>query len=139
TVTSPSSRPRPSPKGPTSCGGNSVCRKRQPAPRTRACRRILCLRSPTAKGARLLSSTLNPELNRLLKGVSRSFYLTLRVLPRSIRPQIGLAYLLARTGDTMADTELLSAEARLAALESLRARILGQSTAPLSFGEIARH
>jgi len=82
---------------------------------------------------------LNPELNRLLKGVSRSFYLTLRVLPRSIRPQIGLAYLLARTGDTMADTELLSAEARLAALESLRARILGQSTAPLSFGEIARH
>ena len=43
-------------------------------------------------------------LNGLLQGVSRSFYLTLRVLPGSIRPQIGLAYLLARTTDTIADT-----------------------------------
>ena len=32
----------------------------------------------------------------LLKQVSRSFYLTLRVLPAPIRPQISLAYLLAR-------------------------------------------
>ena len=32
----------------------------------------------------------------LLKNVSRSFYLTLRVLPGKIRTQIGLAYLLAR-------------------------------------------
>ena len=36
-------------------------------------------------------------LQQLLKSVSRSFYLTLWVLPAEIRPQIGLAYLLART------------------------------------------
>jgi phytoene/squalene synthetase len=32
-------------------------------------------------------------LTDLLRDVSRSFYLTLRVLPREIRPQISLAYL----------------------------------------------
>ena len=48
-----------------------------------------------------------PSLNQLLKQTSRSFYLTLRVLPRAVRPQIGLAYLLARTTDTIADTEIV--------------------------------
>jgi hypothetical protein len=36
-------------------------------------------------------------LNDLLKATSRSFYLTLRVLPARVRPQIGLAYLHTRT------------------------------------------
>ena len=35
-------------------------------------------------------------LNDLLKATSRSFYLTLRVLPARVRPQIGLAYLIAK-------------------------------------------
>jgi hypothetical protein len=35
-------------------------------------------------------------LNELLRATSRSFYLTLRVLPGAIRPQIGLAYLPAQ-------------------------------------------
>ncbi len=46
---------------------------------------------------------MNAALNDLLKRTSRSFYLTLRVLPAAVRPQIGLAYLLARTTDTVAD------------------------------------
>ena len=74
----------------------------------------------------------------LLKEVSRSFYLTLRVLPGSIRLQLGLAYLLARTTDTIADTEVVPLEARLAALQALRARILGEGSGPLEFGELAR-
>ena len=74
----------------------------------------------------------------LLQATSRSFYLTLRVLPRAIRPQIGLAYLLARATDTIADTEILPVAARLAALQKLRERILGQSSAPLNFGELAQ-
>ena len=78
------------------------------------------------------------ELNNLLKGTSRSFYLTLRVLPGAIRPQIGLTYLLARTSDTIADTELVPLEQRLDALHKLRDRILGSSTAPLNFGELAK-
>ena len=77
-------------------------------------------------------------LTRLLKQVSRSFYLTLRVLPRAIRPQIGLAYLLARTADTIADAELVPATQRLDALQELRERILGQSSAPLNLGELAQ-
>ena len=63
----------------------------------------------------------------LLKRNSRSFYLTLRVLPRAIRHQIGLAYLLARTTDTIADTEIVSPGQRLNALDQLRERFLGIS------------
>jgi farnesyl-diphosphate farnesyltransferase len=80
----------------------------------------------------------NELLTDLLEKVSRSFYLTLRVLPKSIRPQIGLAYLLARTTDTIADTEIVGIEQRLKMLQALRERILGTSTAPLDFGQLAQ-
>jgi farnesyl-diphosphate farnesyltransferase len=76
-------------------------------------------------------------LNELLKSTSRSFYLTLGVLPSRVRPQIGLAYLLARTTDTIADTDVLPVERRLGALQQLRDRILGRSTTPLNLGEFA--
>jgi farnesyl-diphosphate farnesyltransferase len=79
------------------------------------------------------------SLTDLLKATSRSFYLTLRVLPAAVRPQIGLAYLLARTTDTIADTELVPLEQRLDALKRLRERILTSSTVPLNFGELAQH
>ncbi|MCX6891041.1 MAG: phytoene/squalene synthase family protein [Verrucomicrobia bacterium] len=78
-------------------------------------------------------------LSGLLKDVSRSFYLTLRLLPGKVRPQIGLAYLLARTTDTIADTGLVPLEQRLQSLQDLRARILGTRPAPLEFGSLARH
>ena len=80
---------------------------------------------------------MNPDLNNLLKATSRSFYLTLRVLPAAVRPQIGLAYLLARTTDTIADTEIVPLDQRLGALQQLRERMLGQNSAPLNFGELA--
>lgn len=63
-------------------------------------------------------------LNDLLRDVSRSFYLTLRLLPAAVRNQIGLAYLLARATDTIADTGAVSVEKRLATLQELRTRIL---------------
>jgi farnesyl-diphosphate farnesyltransferase len=78
------------------------------------------------------------ELKKLLKATSRSFYLTLRVLPRRVRPQIGLAYLLARTTDTIADTEIIPPGRRHDALHELRDRILAKSTAPLKFAEFAK-
>jgi farnesyl-diphosphate farnesyltransferase len=77
-------------------------------------------------------------LNDLLQATSRSFYLTLRVLPARVRAQIGLAYLLARTTDTIADTEILPVAQRLDALQKLRERILGQNSTPLNFGELAQ-
>src|ERR1035441_7158752 len=65
-----------------------------------------------------MADTPNEMLRGLLKDVSRSFYLTLRVLPGSIRSPVGLAYLLARTTDTIADTELVSIEQRASALQT---------------------
>ena len=77
-------------------------------------------------------------LGGLLKDVSRSFYLTLRVLPGKVRVPIGLAYLLARTTDTIADTELVALEQRLEALRQLRDRIQGRRATPLDFGTMAQ-
>ncbi|HTJ94168.1 MAG TPA: phytoene/squalene synthase family protein [Pararobbsia sp.] len=64
-------------------------------------------------------------LGALLKGVSRSFYLTLRVLPAGMRDPVGLAYLLARAADTIADTSLIAPERRLEWLLALRAQVNG--------------
>ena len=61
----------------------------------------------------------------LLKRVSRSFYISLAVLPSAIRPTIGLAYLLARAADTIADTRLIERRARITHLEALRAEMTG--------------
>jgi len=64
-------------------------------------------------------------LGPLLKGVSRSFYLTLRILPAGMRDPIGLAYLLARAADTIADTSLIPPAQRLALLLSFRDQVNG--------------
>ena len=53
----------------------------------------------------------------LLKRVSRSFYLSLRMLPGSVRPTLSLAYLLARASDSIADAGSASV--------TLRSRLLG--------------
>lgn len=65
----------------------------------------------------------DPLLGPLLKGVSRSFYLSLRILPSSLSRSIGLAYLLARAADTLTDLPVLSPSQRLRALEHFRARL----------------
>jgi farnesyl-diphosphate farnesyltransferase len=54
--------------------------------------------------------------------VSRSFYLTLNVLPADVRGQMGLAYLFARAADSIADTDLISREQRLRYLNQFRAQ-----------------
>ena len=63
------------------------------------------------------------KLRRLLKQVSRSFYLTLAVLPASLRGPLGLAYLLARAADTITDTRLIPQEDRLQSLDLFREEI----------------
>jgi farnesyl-diphosphate farnesyltransferase len=59
----------------------------------------------------------------LLKSVSRSFYLSLAVLPAAVRPAIGLAYLLARAADTIADTRLIDRRQRITHLLAMRAEL----------------
>ncbi len=75
--------------------------------------------------------------NELLRATSRSFYLTLRVLPPPIRRQIGFAYLVARAADTIADTEIVPPNRRLEALQRLRERIQGKNPAPLDLNDLA--
>jgi farnesyl-diphosphate farnesyltransferase len=59
------------------------------------------------------------------EGVSRSFYLTLRILPEGMRDPVGLAYLLARAADTIADTSLIPPVQRLDLLLALRQHVNG--------------
>jgi farnesyl-diphosphate farnesyltransferase len=74
-------------------------------------------------------------LGVLLKQVSRSFYLSLSILPASVREPIGLAYLLARASDTVADTRLIARAERIAHLETLRQAYVGGAA---DLGAIAR-
>ena len=71
-------------------------------------------------------------LTTLLKSVSRAFYLSLRVLPADLREAIGLAYLLARAADTIADTPLITPERRLSHLRAFRERLAGEAAADMS-------
>jgi farnesyl-diphosphate farnesyltransferase len=76
-----------------------------------------------------------PELLRdVLPGVSRSFALSLRVLPEALRVPLGLTYLVARSADTIADTRVLPPPARLAALHALRAALQDGQAAPPILG-----
>ncbi len=85
--------------------------------------------SPFPSNHDLIRSMRTPTraflLGPLLKGVSRSFYLTLRVLPAAMRDPVGLAYLLARAADTIADTSLVPPAQRLDLLLSLRDQVNG--------------
>ena len=72
-------------------------------------------------------------LGPVLRDVSRSFYQSLRILPGAVRPQISLAYLLARTSDTLADLEIVPAAERLRALDWFSRRVAGGETAPYDF------
>ena len=63
----------------------------------------------------------------LLKRVSRSFYLTLRLLPREVQEPIALGYLVARLSDTKADGADSPAEQELLHREGECLRWLRQS------------
>jgi len=58
--------------------------------------------------------------NEILKSVSRSFYLSLRILPERMRETVSLAYLLCRTADSIADTTIIPWQDRLKTLRRFR-------------------
>lgn len=60
--------------------------------------------------------------------MSRSFFLSLRLLPKTLRDPLSLAYLLARATDTLADTAEAPVPLRMEALRSLGSAIQGGST-----------
>jgi farnesyl-diphosphate farnesyltransferase len=67
-------------------------------------------------------------LDEVLRQVSRSFYLSLKILSPAVREPIALAYLLARAADTVADTRVVPRPQRLRHLETLRAAYAGTTT-----------
>ena len=69
------------------------------------------------------------SLDALLKHTSRSLYLSVKILPPSIRPAFGLAYLLCRYADTIADTALLPAPRRLYWVEKFPQLVREKNTA----------
>src|SRR5260370_1441602 len=64
----------------------------------------------------------------ILRSVSRSFYLSIRFLPVRLRQPVALAYLLARTTDTVADTARISGTFRRETLQTLSKAIQGRAS-----------
>ena len=64
----------------------------------------------------------------ILRSVSRSFYLSIRFLPAQLREPVALAYLLARTTDTVADTARISGTLRTETLQTLSNAIQGKAS-----------
>ncbi|MEO8353699.1 MAG: phytoene/squalene synthase family protein [Chthoniobacteraceae bacterium] len=68
----------------------------------------------------------------VLRSVSRSFYLTIRMLPGALRQPVGLAYLLARASDTIADAPGAPVSSRSEHLAAFRQMIRQGNTHGLS-------
>ena len=77
-----------------------------------------------------LRGVRNDSGKQLLKGVSRSFYLSLRLLPGPMRGAASLGYLLARTSDTLADTAAAPADVRIECLERFGHAVAGTMAPP---------
>jgi len=80
-------------------------------------------------------TTRDELLGDLLRRVSRSFYLSLAILPHSLREPLGLAYLLARAADTIADTRLIARAERIRQLNVVRRACAGEAE---DVGAVAR-
>ena len=64
----------------------------------------------------------------ILSRVSRSFYLSIRLLPKKLRDPVSLGYLLARASDTIADTAEAPIALRTEKLQLLTRGIQGKIT-----------
>ena len=77
------------------------------------------------------------EIDILLKGTSRSFYLSLKVLPKKIRKQIGLGYILPRLSDTIADSKVGDNKILLKLLKQYNQRIQDKNSPLPDFSDLA--
>ncbi len=75
----------------------------------------------------------------LLRDVSRSFYLSIRALPRALREPVALGYLLARTSDTIADSAAAAVQDRIALLDQFAAAISGSASPELQTEFLVAH
>lgn len=75
--------------------------------------------------------TLHHTLLPLLKTVSRSFYLSIRILPQKAMPAICIAYLIARTADSIADSPSRNRDLKKRLLLSLQSLMQPNATTVL--------
>ena len=80
---------------------------------------------------------VNEKIDALLETTSRSFYPTLKYLPKKTRGQIGLLYLLARVADTIADSKVGETEALLRYLADYNDVVQGRATELPDFEPLA--
>lgn len=83
------------------------------------------VKSNAAAAEQTVSARTDSEFATLLASVSRTFYLTIRILPREVRAPVGLAYLLARASDTIADSSDSPVEIRLRHLARFAESVAG--------------
>jgi len=95
------------------------------------------MNSDTAAGSANPGTRSRQLQTAILRSVSRSFYLSIRLLPRELREPIALAYLLARTTDTIADTTQIPGSVRMEALKMLSEGIQGKVSRDVVIKQLA--
>ena len=88
-------------------------------------------------GEESVAVLVNAKIDKLLETTSRSFYPTLKYLPKKIRGQIGLLYLLARLADTIADSKHGETDVLLDLLNKYNDVAQGRSTKLPDFTDLA--
>jgi farnesyl-diphosphate farnesyltransferase len=83
------------------------------------------------------ASRSSPDMLALLRRVSRSFYVSIRLLPPQLRRPVAVAYLLARASDTLADTAELPPAERRDKLQALAAAIEDRLAGPTVPADLA--
>lgn len=82
---------------------------------------------------RYKAKPMQAQHRQLLRSVSRSFYLTIRLLPAAVQTPVAVGYLLARATDTVADTTALPLVERQILLDLL-ARTLAKTEGATASG-----
>src|SRR5439155_24911232 len=102
---------------------NEFDRSGQDQPRNANYRPELMAEANFLSGEKTMSAGSRASIQALrttiLRSVSRSFYLSIRILPAQLCEPVALAYLLARTTDTVADTAQVSVAQRTETLQML--------------------
>ncbi len=83
-------------------------------------------------------SGLNSAQKTILQGVSRSFGLTIRLLPPALQAPVGIGYLLARATDTVADTTALPLAERQVLLDRMTLAIATPDASASEHPELQR-
>ena len=88
------------------------------------------------------STPANPGLRaaqrQLLRHVSRSFYLSIRLLPQALQAPVAIGYLLARATDTVADTTALPLDERQVLLDRMSQAVVAPCTSAQESQELSR-